>query len=275
MPLRLLLILALCGLMVQPAQAATPQKTEPKEITIHIRGEHKAVVAALVDAVDEETTITGIADFDSFSTTYGLMGIDRMGRMSPFYGYRFRLMFPPGADVAAIAGAYWNLPYVQSVEPRPLEKQGSSFLKGSLRVGKKVVSGTIFGIVFSSGLAWGAGTGGGSGIGSAAIGYAAFGLGYPIGVYLIDARESSFWLTLIGGGLGWWGAAKLLDSPNPSEWAARVTFFGAPVLTSELSRMDAVTGGPKKPKQSQALWFSFGLMPQPQRGLSAVATLRF
>ena len=123
MPLRLLLMLAL--LLVQPAQAepgdslavstehpaATPQKTEPKEITIYIRGEHKAVVAALVDAVDEETTITGIADFDALSATYGLRGIDRMGKMSPFYGYRFRLTFPQGADVAAIAGAYWNLPY--------------------------------------------------------------------------------------------------------------------------------------------------------------------
>lgn len=156
-----------------------------------------------------------------------------------------------------------------------VKNQDSSFLKGSLRVGSKVASGTIFGIVFSSVLASGADIEGGSGIGTAAVRYGAFGLGYPIGVYLVDARESSFWLTLIGGGLGWWGAASLLDSSNPSERAAWVTFFGAPVLASELSRMDAVTGGPKKPKQSQDLWFSFGLVPQPQRGLSAVATLRF
>ena len=159
-----------------------------------------------------------------------------------------------------------------------VEKQGSSFLRSSLRVGTKVASGTIVGIVFSPVLASGAGIAGiegGSDIGTAPIRYAAFGLGYPIGVYLVDARESSFWLTLIGGGLGWWGAASLLDSPNPSERAAWVTFLGAPVLASELSRMDAVTGGPKKPKQSQDLWFFFGLMPQPQRRLSAVATLRF
>lgn len=153
--------------------------------------------------------------------------------------------------------------------------QDSSSLRGSVRVGIKVASGTIFGIVFSSVLASGSGIEGGSGIGIAAVRQAAFGLGYPIGVYLVDARESSFWLTLIGGGLGWWGAASLLDSRNPSEWAAWVTFFGAPVLASELSRMDAVTGGPKRPKQSQALWFSFGLVPQLQRGLSARATLRF
>ena len=155
------------------------------------------------------------------------------------------------------------------------EEQGASFLKGSLRVGAKVASGIIVGIVFSSVLASGSGIEGGSGIGTAAVRYGAFGLGYPIGVYLVDARESSFWLTLIGGGLGWWGAASLLDSPNPSERAAWVTFFGAPVLASELSRMDSVTGGPKKPKQSQDLWFSFSLVPQPQRSLSAVATLRF
>ena len=138
MHLRMLIVLALCALMGQPMQApaepvdslaveaehqaATPQKRKPQEITIYIRGEHKAVVAALVDAVDEETTITGIADFDALSATYGLMGIYRTGRMSPFYGYRFRMMFPPGVDVAAIAGTYWNLPYIQSVKYKPQDE---------------------------------------------------------------------------------------------------------------------------------------------------------
>ncbi len=170
-----------------------------------------------------------------------------------------------------------------AVEAEPVDslvtkKQDSSFLRGSVRVGIKVVSGTIVGIVlspFGSRIAGSRSIGDDSGIGTAAGGYAAFGLGYPIGVYLVDARENSFWLTLIGGGLGWWGAASMLDSPNPSEWGAWVTFLGAPVLASELSRMDAVTGGPKRPKQSQDLWFSFGLVPQLQRGLSARATLRF
>ena len=151
-----------------------------------------------------------------------------------------------------------------------VKKQGSSFLRGSLRVAKKVASGTIVGTVFSGIVLGGSRSAGGdSGIGAAAAGYAAFGLGYPIGVYAVDARESSFWLTLIGGGLGWWGAATL------SERAAWVTFFGAPVLASELSRKDAVTGGPKQPKQSQDLRFSLGLVPEFQGGLSAVATLRF
>ena len=70
---------------------------EMEPVTIHIRAEHKAVVAALLEAVD---SVTGIADFDSLSATYGLMGIDRTGRMPSFHGYRFRLMFPPGVDVA-------------------------------------------------------------------------------------------------------------------------------------------------------------------------------
>ena len=271
-------------LMVEEADA----ETKPTEITIHIRGEHKAVISALLAAADEGTTVTGIAELDSLAAIYGLRDISQV----PFFRYRFRLTFPPDADGAAMAGAYWNLAYIQSVEPEPppeawetssqrpagqettnttvVKKQGSSFLRGSLRVVKKVASGTIVGIVFSGIVLGGSRSAGGdSGIGAAAAGYAAFGLGYPIGVYAVDARESSFWLTLIGGGLGWWGAATL------SERAAWVTFFGAPVLASELSRKDAVTGGPKQPKQSQDLRFSLGLVPEFQGGLSAVATLRF
>ncbi len=60
-------------------------ETEPAEITISIRGGHKAVVSALLEAVDEGTLVTGIADFDSLSSTYDLMGIHRKGRKSPFY----------------------------------------------------------------------------------------------------------------------------------------------------------------------------------------------
>ena len=97
------------------------QLFETQEITIHISGEHKAVISALLAAVDEETTRTGIAELDALAATYGLMGIYRKGRISPFYyRSRFRLTFPPGADVVAIAGAYGNLSYTQSVEPEPL-----------------------------------------------------------------------------------------------------------------------------------------------------------
>ena len=98
-------------LMVEEANA----RTEPAEITIHIRGEHKAAISALLAAVDEGTTRTGIAELDSLAATYGLIGIYRSG----LYGHRFRLTFSPGADGVAMAGAYRNLAYIQSVEPEP------------------------------------------------------------------------------------------------------------------------------------------------------------
>ena len=119
-------------LMVEDAdadQAVNQKKTEPKEITIYIGGEYKTVAAALLDAVDEETPITGVADFDSLSSTYGLIGIS-----SGFYGYRFRLTFPPAADVASIAGAYWSLPYIDSVESAqggPIRCRRAALLNGS------------------------------------------------------------------------------------------------------------------------------------------------
>ena len=161
----LLLVAALCSLLVQPVQAepvdsvrvegehqaATQKKTEPKEITIYIRGGHKTV-AALLDAVDEGTLVTGIADFDSLSSTYGLMGIYRKGRRSSgFYGHRFRLTFPSGADVASIAGAYWNLSYVNSVEPEPVvtpilkEAKKKKEDEDDTRVGKKLAVGVLGG----------------------------------------------------------------------------------------------------------------------------------
>ena len=95
-------VLTLCAAFM----AAEADAKEPAEITIHIRGEHKAVISALLAAVDEETTRTGIAELDSLAATYGLIGIDRKGRMSPFYGYQFQLTFPPDSDGTAIAGAY-------------------------------------------------------------------------------------------------------------------------------------------------------------------------
>ena len=102
----------------------------------------------------------------------------------------------------------------------------------------------------------------------------ALGVGYPLGVYLADRKESSFWITFIGTYLGWKMAAPLLDSPNPSElseWTAWTTLLGMPVLASELSRL-----GPKpfrKPPQARRV--SFALAPTLNGGLSAAATLRF
>ena len=151
----LAVITLLAMLMVENAdaeQAVNQKKTEPKEITIYISGQHKAVVAALLEAVDQETTMTGVADFDALSATYGLMGIYRKGRRSSgFYGHRFRLTFPPVADVAAVAGAYWKLSYVQSVEPEP-PRQGPEkrIVKAakvdSFRIGNKLMAGLGGGI---------------------------------------------------------------------------------------------------------------------------------
>lgn len=166
----------------------------------------------------------------------------------------------------------------ESVDSLAVKKQDFSFLDMPLRVGTKVVSGGLTALILL-------GIGievplGGSVISGAPIAYGSFFLGYPLGVYLADMRESSFWLTFIGNGVGMWGAHKLLDSgpESPSEkaeWAAWITLLGAPILASELSRMDAVTGGPKRPNQYQDLRFSVGLVPDFKRGVSAIATLRF
>ena len=160
----------------------------------------------------------------------------------------------------------------ESMDSLTVKKQGFS---APLRVGKKVASGGMMGAVLAYTLS-GGGSGEGDGIGESAFWYVGFFVGYPLGVYLADWRESSFWLTCIGHGLGIWGAFNLLDldSPNPSERAERaawVTLLGAPILASELSRMVAA----KRPKQSQDLRFSFGLVPDLKRGVSAIATLRF
>ena len=112
MPLVIAVLILFAALRAAEAEA----ETEPAEITIHIRGEHKEVVSALLEAADEGTPVTGIAELDSLAATYGLIGIYRTNRRSSgFYGYRFRLTFPPGADVDTMAKAYWNLPYIQSV----------------------------------------------------------------------------------------------------------------------------------------------------------------
>ena len=200
-----LLVAALCGLLVQPAQA------EPVD-SVTVEGE--SVDSLRVEADKENVTL------------------------GEFLNNRAVTRIPIKVGVGALTTAVLFYGYVAVIEV-PEESEG---------------------------------------IGLWVAAYGSFFFGYPLGIHLVDIKESSFWLTLIGNGLGMWGSAKLLDSPNPSEraeWAAWVTLLGAPVLASELSRMDAVTGGPKRPKQSQDLRFSVGLVPQPHRGLSAVATLRF
>ena len=232
---------------------------EPAEITIHISAEHKAIVSALLEAVDEGTSVTGIADFDALSATYGLIGIDRTGRMPSFHGYRFRLMFPPGVDVATVTVAYGNLSYIQSVE-HPFDIEDAR-----LRLLAKVAAGTASGVVFTV-IAAGAIANDPRAMGGAFLGGAAIGssVGFPIGVTKVDPYDS-FPMTLLAGVISGMAGYSLLIAGQESDVAA---FLFVPVtsslIASELSR---------KPPQARRV--SFALAPTLNGGLSATATLRF
>ena len=280
---RMVIIALFVVLLVDDAYA----KTEPTEITIYISGQHKAMVAALLDAVDEGTPVTGIADFDSLSSTYGLMGIYRKGRRSSgFYGHRFRLTFPPGEEVAAIAGAYWNLPYVQSVEPDDLEKSREDTGSGK-RITRKLISGALVGsVVGGTGAIAGLGLGlviegcpddcreGACdlcGIGAAltalfggTVGYL---VGTTIGVSGFDLHDQ-FIASLGGSVVGLIGGIGLTSASPGVLWPSLLVgpVVGA-TLASELWR--------KPPQDSHNSRVSVGLGPAPNGGLSAVAQLRF
>ena len=98
------------------------------------------------------------------------------------------------------------------------------------------------------------------------------GLGWPVGVYLADPWESSFWMTAVGHGVAW-----RFGGNNPgSLWG----IMGWTLIVSEASR--SAPKGIRKPLQWLFEKFrqpdarvSFGLVPEPRRGLSARATLRF
>ena len=250
-------------------------EAEPEEITIHILGEHKAVISALLAAVDEGTPVTGIAELDSLAAIYGLMGIYHK---SGFYGYRFRLTFPPGADVAAIAKAYWNVSYIQSVESvKPVDSyflndRAITRIPTKVGVGLLTLGGAAF-IVYEilkpdeeddfgdpPGLE-----------GAVSLWFGLL-IGYPVGVYLADPVESSFWMTCVGHSVGFLMAKE-------TGWG---TAFGGAVVASELSRL--LPKRFRNPNPFKGLFgkfgqpiprVSFGLVPESQRGLSAVATLRF
>ena len=294
--------------LLRMGTADAETETEPAEITIHIRGQYKAVISALLLAADGGTTRTGIAELDSLAAIYGLRDISQV----PFFGYRFRLTFPPDADGAAMAGAYRNLSYIQSVEsvgsltvkerhrPFDIENRGlaepvdSYFLndRAITRIPTKIGVGAmttfattviLVGTIFkpednsdyhSDPML--------SEEGEAFLASLFFGLlsGYPLGVYLADPVESSCWMTFVGGyGLalsGGWVTAKV------GEKTFAVVVLGSPVLASELSRLL-----PKRFRNPNPFkWLfgkfrrpsprvSFGLVPDLQRGLAARATLRF
>ena len=303
-----LLVAALCSLLVQPAQAepvdslaveaehqATMQKkTEAKEITIYILGKHKAA-AALLDAADEGTSVTGIADFDSLSSTYGLMGIYRKGRRSSgFYGHRFRLTFPPVADVATVARAYWNLSYVKSVEPKPPRQEPDKRVfkaaeVDSFRIGNKLMAGLGGGIAgaflgaFIMADLYQAKDGddilGGLGafMKGLEVGYI---VGTATGVSWVDSQDH-FLITLAGSVLGLGvpvGAIDVISAKTgwELETLAGVSAFLGPIIgatiASERGRKPLAAKLHLKPEARRV---SVGLLPNPKGGLSAVATLRF
>ena len=279
-------------LMVEGAEA----ETEPEEITIRIRGEHKAVISALLAAANEGTPITGIAELDSLAATYGLMGIYHK---SGFHGYRFRLTFPPGADGAAIAKAYAYIQSVESVKPsvesvkpsvESVKRVDSHFLndRAITRIPIKVGVGALT-TVGTALIAYGIlkpnenedDFGDPPGLeGAVSLGLGLL-VGYPVGVYLADPVESSFWMTCVGHGVGFFGGIEYIGAyfEKRTGW---VVILGGAVMASELSRLL-----PKRFRNPNPFkWLfgtfgqpiprvSFGLVPQTQRGLSARATLRF
>ncbi len=260
----------------------TPPMNQPferQEITIHISGEHKAVISALSAAVDEETTVTGIAELDSLAAIYGLMGIYRTGRSSNVDdGSRFRLTFPPGAEVAAIAEAYLNLSYIQSVgnerhRPFDIENRG-------LRLLTKVAAGTASGAALTAMTTSALGAidepsddhnnnpyGGldffifGAAIGST--------VGFPIGVSLVDPYDS-FVATLMGGVMTGGGGLALVGAGRGS-WLSVIG--GAVALCGPFIGSLSASEKSRQPPQDRRI--SFALSPTLNGGLSAVTTLRF
>ena len=266
-------------------------ETKPAEITIHIRHEHKGVVSALLEAVDEATPVTGIAELDSLAATYGLIGIYRTsGRSSGLYGYRFRLTFPPGSDVVAIAKAYGNLSYIQSVvgeaenPPVLLGHRIANGLRGIrvlgggehavVRIPTKVVCGTLSGVVFTAiGFVGIASTDDGPSDSAGSVGYLLLGMyvgsavGFPLGVSAADPYDS-LPTTLLAGVIPGLAGYSLLAADQDNDRTAFLFMYVVPVIgsliASELWR---------KPPQDRRV--SFGLSPIPNSGLSAVTMLRF
>ena len=140
----------------------------------------------------------------------------------------------------------------------------------TLRIAKKVAGGTVFCFAFTVLGLWGS-EGDGSYSDSALEGAAlvlstaAIGtsVGFPLGVSLVDPYDS-FPKTLLAGviPIGLWRMGNSVSVPG--FWMASIVSVISSLTASELSR---------KPPQARRV--SVGLVPAPNRVLSAVATLRF
>ena len=250
------------GLSHQRETKITPPMNQPferQEIAIHISAEHKAVISALLAAVDEGTPRTGIAELDSLAATYGLMRY-RSGRSSVFYGSQFWLTFPPDADGAAIAGDYGNVPYIQSVRQRS---------KSVGRVAGKLCVGTLMGSAVLVGVGIPLRT-----LTSDRVATIAW-VGYPIGVglgtSLLDRHDYyrslvfSIGGSFLGAGIG---LALIPIDPwrNPIGTIGRIMII-QPIMATLASELF------RKPPESDR--FSVGLVPDARGNGSARATLRF
>ena len=138
------------------------------------------------------------------------------------------------------------------------------------RIPSKILGGLVTSVA-TAGLFISLGTGG-TDFGTYLHGVLGLFIGWPVGVYLADPVESSLWMTTVGHGVGLWTARK-----GVTAWWA---IPGFAIIASELSRL--APKGMRKPLQ----WLfgkarrpdarvSFGLAPEPRRGLSARASLHF
>ncbi len=115
--------------MASPLFARSAQDAaESRELTIYINGQHAAIISALTCAAEVETTITGVAAFDSLSAAYGLRSLtlgDILGVGSCIYFPKpnsfcaFRLTFSSLVYPATVAAAYRSLSYIGFAEFDP------------------------------------------------------------------------------------------------------------------------------------------------------------
>ena len=253
-------------------------EAEPAEITIHLRGQYKAEISALLLAADGGTTRTGIAELDSLAASYGLMGIYHK---SGFYGYQFRLTFPPGADGAAIAGAYRNVSYIQAVVgeaeklPVLLGHRTANGLRSfdmenpRFRLLAKVGAGTALGSIVTAVVANRV-----ANVDNYMGGHILAGLvfgcsvGFPLGVSMVDPYDSLL-ITLLGGVIPLSAGSYLVGQEIEI-----IRVLGATaILVGPI--IGSLYASEKWRQPPQARRVSFALSPTLNGGLSAVTTLYF
>jgi len=231
--------------------------------------------------------MTGLADFDSLSAAHGLIGINRKrSRSAGFYGYRFRLTFAPGVDVATVVGAYWSLPYIHATEPKPPptiraqtagDQDGNGEAAGG--IGKRIVNKLVVG---------GLGGLGGSFLGASLLLASYQPMEGADGIGHAMTGVVGLW----GGCIGGIAAGVKWVDPSANFLLALLSSVllgvGVPVTTARISDIDgdvvilsAFGGAVLGATIASELWrsplrrVSVGLLPGLKGGLAASATLHF